>query len=346
MLGFSIYLGRSLTADDYNYLITMRNAGFDTVFTSLRLKNDADEILTRLQELSKWCSNLDLEIIADVSTESLSRIGIDISNVGQIQSLNISGLRLDKDVAMNVAAKLSKSMTIALNASTITENELNQLKDYNAAFDHLIAWHNFYPRPETGLGANWLAKKNQWLKEHDLQITAFIPGDNELRGPIFAGLPTLEKTRGENPLAAMLELKDLGCDHIFVGDVSLKKETIASFINYLKEGAITLHIDHNLPELMENEWHNRPDVAEKVIRLKEARERQLFKIDLGESKERPKGSITCDNEKYLVYQGEIEITKVDLPADEKVNVLGKVSDYDLPLLPFVGSNTRIIFAKD
>lgn len=345
MLGFSIYLGRKLTADDYNYLITMRNAGFNTVFTSLRIKDDAAQIKERLQELSKWCKNLDLEILADVSSEALARIGIDIADVGQVQSLNLTGLRLDKGVAMNVAAKLSKSMPIALNASTITQEELNQLKDYNAAFDHLLAFHNFYPRPETGLGAAWFIKKNAWLKEHDLQVTAFIPGDGELRGPIFAGLPTLEKQRGENPLAALIELKQMGCDHVFVGDVSLKPETIASFVTYLKQHAITLHLDRELVELTENTWHNRPDVAEKVVRLTESRERQLFNTALGTSGERPCGTVTCDNENYLAYQGEIQITKTDLPADDRVNVLAHIAEYDLPLLPLIGSNTEIKFVK-
>ena len=43
MLGFSVYLSHDLTADDYNYLIAMRNAGFNTVFTSL-LDHDNGEV--------------------------------------------------------------------------------------------------------------------------------------------------------------------------------------------------------------------------------------------------------------------------------------------------------------
>lgn len=346
MLGFSIYVGRMLTADDYNYLIAMRNAGFDTVFTSLQInENDPEQTLTRLKELTKWCNNLDLEIIADVSANGLKKMGIDITDVGQIQALNLTGLRLDNGISMNIAAKLSKSMPIALNASTITEKDLLDLKKYNAAFDHLVAWHNYYPRPETGLSVDWFVRKNNWLKEHDLQTLAFISGDGEKRGPIFAGLPTIERQRNENPLAAMIELKKWGCDHIVIGDVSLKQTTISSFINYLKKGAITLHINHDLPELIENEWHNRPDVAEKVVRLAEARERNLFSSEPGKILARPKGTITCDNVKYLYYQGELQITKVDLPADERVNVLAQVSKDDLSLLDVIGSNTKIIFSK-
>lgn len=346
MLGFSIYVGRELTADDYNYLITMRNAGFNTVFTSLQInENNPDQTLNRLKELTKWGKNLDLEIIADISAASAKKLKIDLADVGQIQALGVTGLRLDNGIKMAVAAKLSKSMTIALNASTITENDLAELRGYNAAFDHLIAWHNYYPRPETGLGSEWFDQKNQWLKKNGLQTTAFIAGDGELRGPIFSGLPTLESQRHENPLEAMIELKKLHCDHIFIGDVSLKPETITSFVNYLKQGAITLHIDRELPELTENTWHNRPDVAQDVVRLVESRERQLFKTSLGKIGARPKGTITLDNEQYLHYQGELQITKKDLPADERVNVIGHVLDGDLPLLDSIGAGTKIIFTK-
>ena len=51
------------------------------------------------------------------------------------------------------------------------------------------------------------------------------------------------------------------CDYIFVGDPQLTRDAIETIINYEKEDAITLHLDTDIPELFENEWHNRPDVA-------------------------------------------------------------------------------------
>lgn len=346
MLGFSVYLGRDLTAIDYNYLITMRNAGFDTIFTSLQIpEEDPSKVLARLKELTKWCQNLDLEVLADVSEDSLKNMGVDVADVGQVQALNLTGLRIDDGIAMNIVAKLSKSMPIALNASTITDEQLTQLKEYNAAFSHLQAWHNFYPRPETGLDSQWFKEKNDWLKQYDFEIAAFVPGDGELRGPIFAGLPTLEKHRYQNPLADALELKQLGCDHVFIGDASLKSSTIDSFTNYLKKNAITLHLDEDVEELTTNTWHNHPDAARDMIRLVESRSRQLFNIEPIAAVSRPMGSVTCDNDKYLRYKGEVEITKRDLPADEKVNVLTHINPEDLQLLNYVDSGRQIIFVK-
>ena len=340
-----MYLNRDFTADDYNYLLAMRNAGLTTVFTSLHIPEDDQKVvLKRLAELTKWCQNLETDIIADVSKEGLEKLGILLDNEKQVKSLGLTGLRIDDGVSSATIAKLSQKMPIALNASTINKDDITALREHSANFENLQAWHNFYPRPETGLDENWLEQKNKWLHQMNLETMAFVAGDDVLRGPIHAGLPTLEKHRDENPLAATLELKQLGCDHIFIGDPSLTPDMINCFKNYTKKKIITLHVNENLPELFNYEWHNRPDVARDVIRLTEGRSRQLFNTE-PETKvsSRPKGTITCDNKLYLRYQGELQITKRDLPADERVNVLGKISPQDLSILNLIEPNQKIIF---
>ena len=208
MLGFSVYLGHDLTAENYNYLLMMRNSGFMCVFTQLGVPDtENDIVLKRLANLVNWCQKLDLKIVADVSEEVLHKLNI--NGVDQIKSLNLTGLRVDDGFAMETIAKLSKEMPIVLNASTITQDDIDNLKYSNANFDNLTAGHNFYPRPETGLDAHWMQEKNKWLRSYNLKTAAFISGNGKLRGPIFAGLPTLEKQRNENPLAAILELQKL-----------------------------------------------------------------------------------------------------------------------------------------
>lgn len=340
-----MYLNLDFTADDYNYLLAMRNAGLTTVFTSLHIPEDDQKVvLKRLAELTKWCQNLETDIIADVSEEGLEKLGILLDNEKQVKSLGLTGLRVDDGVSAATIAKLSQKMPIALNASTINKDDITALREQGANFENLQAWHNFYPRPETGLDENWLEQKNKWLHQMNLETMAFVAGDDVLRGPIHAGLPTLEKHRGENPLAATLELKQLGCDHVFIGDGSLTTNMIDCFKNYIKQQTITLHVDENLPELFNYEWSNRPDVARDVIRLTEGRSRRLFNTEPQKKvSSRPRGTITCDNKLYLRYQGELQITKRDLPADKKVNVLGQVVPQDLPLLNLIRANQKINF---
>ncbi|WEV70635.1 MupG family TIM beta-alpha barrel fold protein [Lactobacillus sp. ESL0785] len=345
MIGFSMYLGHDLTSQDYNYLLAMRNAGFSTVFTSLHIpEDDSQVVLSRLGELSKWCHNLDLDLIADVSKTGLQKLGIAIDDLEQVKSLHLTGLRIDDGVDFRLVAKLSKEMPLMLNASTLDTNDITALREYGANFAHLQAWHNYYPRPETGLDADLLQRKNRWLHKNNLQTMAFVAGDSNRRGPIKRGLPTLEMHRDENPLAALLELRQFGCDRVFIGDPALRQETIASFTNYVKHGALTLHLEEPVPALVGLEWHNRIDVARDVVRLVEGRTRQLFDTTpLSNIEPRPRGTITCDNRRYLRYQGELQITKRDLPADEKVNVLGHIINADLPILKQIKSGSKIVF---
>src|SRR5699024_6834348 len=84
--------------------------------------------------------------------------------------------------------------------------------------------------------------------------------------------------------------------------------------------------------------NNRADSARDCFRSVESR--QLACLGEGDITpyncvERPAGTITIDNKKYLRYQGKIQITKSDLPADEKVNVIGRVILGDRELLQWV-----------
>lgn len=72
---------------------------------------------------------------------------------------------------------------------------------------------------------------------------------------------------------------------------------------------------------------NRADHARDVIRSVESRGYAAVghpSIQPQNCVARPVGTITMDNENYLRYQGEIQITLTDLDADERVNVLGRV----------------------
>ena len=72
--------------------------------------------------------------------------------------------------------------------------------------------------------------------------------------------------------------------------------------------------------------------------------RKIPQVPPRNTKERKKGTVTLDNERYLRYMGEIQITKKDLPSNEKVNRVAQVSQKDLPLLEQIraGVNFKII----
>lgn len=331
MIGFSCYLNDSATEQQAAYLKQMQQAGFTGVFTSLQLSEAKPEIIRqRLDQLVANCHQLGLTIMADVSAASLQRLGIALHDGKAIQALGLDGLRIDDGIDMTTVAALSHTMAIALNASTLSACMIDQLANAKANLCHIEAWHNFYPRPETGLDPAWFAQKNKWLHALGFKTMAFISGDAQQRGPLFAGLPTLEAHRGLLPLAAYLELRQLAIDHVYVGDPQLSPRSIAAFQSYVHDQVLLIQVQTDDERLLHLTWHSRPDIAQKVVRLAEARLEHIFATPQpAQTDPRPRGSITLDNSAYGRYAGELQLTRCDLPADPRVNVIGKIEPSNL-----------------
>jgi hypothetical protein len=345
MIGFSCYLNDSATEQQAAYLKQMQQAGFTGVFTSLQLSEAKPEIIRqRLDQLVANCHQLGLTIMADVSAASLQRLGIALHDGKAIQALGLDGLRIDDGIDMTTVAALSHTMAIALNASTLSACMIDQLANAKANLCHIEAWHNFYPRPETGLDPAWFAQKNKWLHALGFKTMAFISGDAQQRGPLFAGLPTLEAHRGLLPLAAYLELRQLAIDHVYVGDPQLSPRSIAAFQSYVHDQVLLIQVQTDDERLLHLTWHSRPDIAQKVVRLAEARLEHIFATPQpAQTDPRPRGSITLDNSAYGRYAGELQLTRCDLPADPRGNVIGKIEPSNLPLLDQIGPHQAIRF---
>nr|TVV05715.1 DUF871 domain-containing protein [Lactobacillus jensenii] len=346
MLGFSINLGEPLTAQTHNYILKMRNVGFKGIFTSLQApEQDSDQVLKGLTELKKWCHDLGLELVGDISKAGMKKLGLE-ADLTSLKSLGLTGVRIDAGFDNDEIAKISKEFRVALNASTISEEDVISLRENQADFDHLEAWHNYYPRPNTGLDREWMIERNKWLKSYGFKVMAFAPGDGIKRAPIFESLPTLEEHRNVSSFFASLALFKMGLDYVFIGDCDLSNESFDQFSEYLNKKAILLHLTENnniTEQLVKHSWHQRADLSRDVIRLEEGRSRQIFSQAKLQAGKRSKGIITSDNEQYLRYEGELEIAKKDLPEDKRVNIVGKVADFDLPLLDIIGSNQMILF---
>ncbi|QCX24782.1 MupG family TIM beta-alpha barrel fold protein [Companilactobacillus futsaii] len=337
MLGFSYYLDHALNEDDKQYLQSMQQHNFTEIFTSLHIpEGEPSQYATRLQELLEFTSDLSLHVFVDIDKNSLKNLP---------RGLTGFSLRLDDGFTNQEIAQLSQDGPIALNASTLSEQDITELKDFKADFNNLEAWHNFYPRPETGLDKDWFIQKNNWLKQLGLTTQAFIPGNKTLRGPIYSGLPTLEHQRHQDLLASALELTKYGVDKIFIGDPRLDPTYQTKFNDYFAKGILDLCLkaSPNFPPYLVNKvLHNRPDPAAQVVRIVESRGMNALNeqtIQPLENIPRNVGSITIDNKKYGRYMGEVQIIKTDLPMDEKVNVIGHLDQTSIQLLAYISANT-------
>lgn len=342
MFGFSIFLNEGLTNETKQYIAEMSQNGFSGIFTSLHIpEDDAAHYRKRLTDLGTIAKEHHLELMVDISGEALDRAGFSFDRIAELKAIGVTGLRMDYHISNQQIAKLSRNISIALNASTITERDIQELKDANADFDHLEAWHNYYPRPETALAKKWYHEKNQWLKSYGFTIQGFVPGDEHLRGPLYQGLPTLEEHRGSHPLAAALDLFT-DTDRVYIGDSGLSKEVLQQFSSYIKDATLHLRMEafDQQVEYVIGEHINRQDEARDVVRSAEARFKKIPHVAPLPARDRSVGAVTIDNADYLRYMGEIQIVKKTLPTDEKVNVVGQVIKKDQALIQHIKAGQK------
>lgn len=338
MIGTSVFLGENLDETIKENLISMKDHGFSGIFSSLHIpENESEYYFNRLKTLGDWATELEMELMMDTSGSALTKIGLSFDRPKEILETGITGLRIDYGISNDIIIKLSQVMKVSLNASTLTEKDAAELITGGANFNHLEAWHNYYPRPETGLDKKRFIKKNRWLKQLGLRVVAFVPGEDKLRGPLFKGLPSLEKHRSTHPLAAAIELiENCLVDDIYIGDPGLTKKTQIQFESYFKNEIMILFAEQepksryalSVVGMHQNRW----DAARDVIRSANARFKLIENIIPEYPLIRKKGSVTIDNINYGRYMGEIQISLTDLPVDKKVNVVANIVAKDLSLL--------------
>lgn len=348
MLGFSIYLSAAVTEEVKQQIDLYKTSGFHGVFTSLNLPEDDPEVLLdRLGELGAKCQSRQLELTVDVSQQALERLDLSLEHLSEITELGVTRLRIDDGLAMEQVAQLSHEIPLALNASTLSVENVDELRKNQADFSQIEAWHNFYPRKNTGLDETWFRRRNAWLQAQGFRVTAFAPG-NELRGPVFAGLPTLESGRTKHPLVAAIDLLRLNTNNVYIGDAGVHLTTLIQFVNYFDQQIVMVHVKPNgdVPKYLFNNrlWHQRPDVARDVVRIEEARHVKRPAIYPENTELRSRGAVTLDNQDAGRYEGELELVKRELPADQTVNVIGHVVQRDLDLLEVCGVGQTIQLA--
>ena len=231
---------------------------------------------------------------------------------------------------------------IVVNASTVSFDEIASWREAGADVTRFAACHNFYPKPYTGLSLEDVARTNLRLAALGFEIMAFVPGDANVRGPVFEGLPTVEAQRGRASKVAlnMLELAHgADCDIVLVGDPDLSDAGWAQFAQ-VSAGYVDVHceLEPGYDYLRGQIHHDRPDSSAHIFRSQESRttlKPVAVLSDAGAGLPRRAGSIAVSNSGYGRYEGELEIARVDLPGDERMNVAGHIAPEAMELLPFI-----------
>ena len=306
-LGRSVYLTQF---EEQRASLSAFAAGGAPVFISLHISEEFDAAYcARVQEMCDFLSAQGWRILADVSEKTIRQFGCaDLTALAK--QLHLWGLRLDYGFSLEEMCALAQQLPVAVNASTTTPEVARQLA---AGGGTVIAMHNF------------------------LQVYGFIPGDALLRGPLYAGLPTLEAHRTAAPSAAFADLAlNYRLDGIFAGDpeVSTREQEYIRHFCTTGELCLPVALRPGYETLYDRTFTCRPDSPKGLVRYQESRLYSCFgsTVQPDNCVERRRRCVTMDNIGYGRYSGEIQLVRADLPADEKVNVIGEVpAEYDLLL---------------
>lgn len=319
-----------------------RRAGATMAFTSMHIpeeegvdyRRDARHLLGVLRDAG-------MSLIVDVGPETCEKLGC--SRIEDLADLGITHVRLDYGFSSEETVRLSRMFHIVCNASTVTKAELAAWRTAGADLSRFAACHNYYPKQFTGLTLEDVRVMNERLAVFGFETIGFVPGDGDLRGPLHEGLPTVEAHRGRRDDVAlnMLEMAfAAGCDTVLVGDPGLSDASWKRF-SQVSAGYVELacSLDEGYGYLLGQVHHDRPDSSAHVIRSQESRTSLrppcIVEADAHAGCARPRGSIAVSNSEYLRYEGELEIARVDLPGDARMNVVGQVAEHDCRLLPYI-----------
>lgn len=344
-LGFSVFL----SSFERQRPMLERFAGTDArVFLSLHISEEfSPDYCAGAERICRWLSDAGFRVIADVSRKTVTQFG-EPDLVRLAKRFGLWALRVDYGFTEEEIGALAREIPVVLNASTTAPESARRVADAGGL---VLAMHNFYPRPETGLDDDCLLRSTRALQQAGLKVLAFLPGDEMLRGPVHEGLPTLERHRGLPPSACFADLSlRFGMDGVFAGDPGVSPRELARIRRFCQEGVLELpaKLDGAYQALYGRVFTSRPDSPARLVRFAESREYSCFgaHVEPGACPERTRGSITMDNDGYGRYSGEVQLIRESLPADPRVNVIGQVWEPYLLTADVLPNGGRFVLTPD
>lgn len=307
------------------------SVGGGEVFTSLHLPEDHDRsrFLERLSELHQQYG---LRFWADVSGRSLP--GLEPASLAE---RGIIGLRLDDGFDVVTIRRIADDtcLRIALNASTATPAFVDALADLEP-----LGWHNFYPRPGTGLTEEAFDVGTSAFITRGLDVIAFLPGECGLRSPLYLGLPTLEHHRHRNAWLNIVDLLSRGVRPALAEGV-LRREHLAWLRRLDQDGVLTLPLADLHPDRddLRGVHQLRPDGGVGSWRVEGTRAGAV--PDSVPGSVRRRGSLQVDT--LGRYRGEVHLVREDLPLDPAWHRAGEVAGPYVELMSSLRGGQRVEF---
>jgi uncharacterized protein len=323
--------------------ITKKGSEYN-VFTSFHIAEEIEALgadyPSKATSFIEWFHRQGYRIIADISPRTFQVLEV-TSFHEFIMNYPVDVVRPDFGFTNQELIEMGAQVPLMLNASMLDTTLWDAL-----ATTKVSALHNFYPRPETGLDDELFDHLNRELQQRSISIHAFVPGTHDYRGPIYEGLPTLEQHRFSAVYASAVDLWwTFGIDGVLIGDMGLDRITETLIEQTLSTNNIMIPIvlKEEYLHLHQQSFTIRLDSPRWLARFLESRQYATKGVQIEPNTPQPRwrGSLTIDNRLYDRYTGEIQLIKEDLPADERVNVIGHVPEEYHLLLDCIENGTMI-----
>ena len=206
--GISLYPGLGMPLDEMlRRLDEAAGLGVDRLFLSFHIpETDPAAFDRQVAPLLSRARELGLATVGDLVP-------------GKPVPADLTSLRLDDGFTPEAVAALQRDYpdrTLVLNASAVTEDQLEALQKAGVDFAKVEALHNFYPHPHTGISVPYFLKQNALLRRVGIPVGAFVASQAGKRGPLQEGLPTLEQDRHRSVSIGARQLAALGAGKLFI----------------------------------------------------------------------------------------------------------------------------------
>lgn len=339
-LGISLYtsVDKALT---FHTMDKAKEKGMHIAFSSLQIPEEQHlDVLERFHSLQQYAVSSDIRIFTDISRQTVHTLHL--QSVQDLKQYGVEYIRLDDGFTSEQMKELSRVFHIVVNASASEDTLKEVLEQCDST--RMCACHNYYPEPYTGLSLEYVQERNAFFHQYGIQTMGFIPGNHHLRGPLYEGLPTVESHRWNKDgiVKNVLELCNAGTDIVLIGDIDVQDADWDALGNLQKNILkVPVHCTQSLGLYMPLVHHDRKDYSAWMFRSVESRQLQIEQIVPFHTVERVRGSICINNQTFRRYAGELSIAKKDMPADERVNVVGYISLEYMQLIDLIDSTTGI-----
>ena len=346
-LGISIYPDKSSVEEMKAYIEKAAAAGFSRIFSCLlSVDKPKDVIKDEFKEINDFAHALGYEIIVDVSPRVFNDLGIGYSDLSFFHEIGADGLRLDVGYGGSEEAMMTFNpydLKIEINMSMDT-HYIDTIFDYQPNQYNLLACHNFYPHPYSGLTQELFDACTAHFSRYGMRTAAFVSSQNTNTfgpWPVDAGLVTLESHRN---LPLDVQIKDYiamnTIDDIIISNCYPSDEELEA-VKGLNLTKLTLNVElHDaIPEIekkivLEEPHFNRGDVSGYFKRSTQSRVKykghQFPIFNAPEIIKR--GDIIIESSLFGHYAGELQIATQDMVNTGKTNIVGRIVEEEVFLI--------------